>query len=61
MLFRVTLTASKHGAPLFSTDDVIEADSGIEAESKAIAAWSTMRPDCSFRPLITTLEPDAAL
>jgi hypothetical protein len=51
--FTVILSVVLHGATVGSTEDVIEATDAAEAEVKAIAAWRAVRPDRSFRPLLT--------
>ena len=51
--FTVILAVVLHGATVGSTEDEVEADNPDDAEREAIAAWRALRPDRSFRPLLT--------
>ena len=60
MKYRVTLDIVLHGSSIGSTDDVVQATSAREAESKAIAGWKAMEPALTFQPLVTTAAADDA-
>jgi len=51
--FVVMLAVSLHGETVGSTRDEFDAPTADEAERLAIDAWTTARPECTFRPLLT--------
>lgn len=53
--WRVVLEIRRHGVPVGSTDDLVEADIPAEAERIAIEGWMAKRPDVSFHPLVATV------
>jgi hypothetical protein len=55
--YEVVLEVAIGNAPCGTTSDHIEANTATEAEQKAITAWKALRPDRSFRPLLTVASP----
>jgi hypothetical protein len=41
------------GSCIGSTRDVVQADTAADAERALIDAWKRVRPECTFRPLLT--------
>ena len=53
MKWIVILEVRAGGSPCGSTEDVIDALTAEQAETKAIALWRAARPDRTFAPLLT--------
>jgi hypothetical protein len=52
-VFTVLLAITMNGSSIGSTEDVIEADTADEAERETVEAWTRVRPECTFGPLLT--------
>jgi hypothetical protein len=46
--FVVVLEVRRHGSACGTTEDTFEAADAAEAEAQAVAAWSSVRPECAF-------------